>query len=152
IGIITAIYTTPLFRSIRNKPIIQSTIQPGASSTNDSIGQVKNQFCGPHSIPTANNYMREYTLPHDCEMPLGLTVDSEAGQLWYVSTKQRTVGDYNLSTKKFDKETRIPVWNVRKSRIDFSNVWSVKVDPKGDGIWFTDEKQNAIWRYNKSFG
>jgi virginiamycin B lyase len=32
------------------------------------------------------------------------------------------------------------------------NVWSVKLDPKGDGIWFTDEKQNAIWRYNKSLG
>ncbi len=33
-----------------------------------------------------------------------------------------------------------------------SNVWSVKVDPKGNSIWFTDEKQNTIWRYSKSVG
>jgi virginiamycin B lyase len=36
--------------------------------------------------------------------------------------------------------------------MDFSNVWSVKVDPKGNSIWFTDEKQNTIWRYNKAHG
>jgi len=42
-------------------------------------------------------------------MPLGIAVDSQAGKIWYVSTKQSTVGDYNLITKKFDKEIRIPV-------------------------------------------
>jgi virginiamycin B lyase len=31
-------------------------------------------------------------------------------------------------------------------------LWSVKVDPKGTSIWFTDEKQNTIWRYNKALG
>ena len=126
IVIIIAIYTTPLFRSISNKPVIRSTIQSVASSNSPSIGQFKNQFCGPNSIPYSNNYMREYTLPHDCEMPLGLAVDSQAGRVWYVSTQQGTVGDYNLITKKFDKETRIPGWNVRKNPMDFSNIWSVK--------------------------
>src|SRR5215467_4813140 len=104
IVIIIAIYTTPLFRSISNKPVIRSTIQPVASSNNPSIAlQFKNQFCGPNSIPNSNNYMREYTLPHDCEIPLGIAVDSQAGKVWYVSTKQGTVGGYNLITKKFDK-------------------------------------------------
>jgi virginiamycin B lyase len=75
-------------------------------------------------------------------MPLGIAVDNQAGKVWYVSTKQGVLGDYNLITKKFDKEISIPVWNVRKYPMDFSNVWSVKV--KGNSIWFTDEKQNTI--------
>jgi len=28
----------------------------------------------------------------------------------------------------------------------------VKADPKGNSIWFTDEKQNTIWRYSKALG
>jgi virginiamycin B lyase len=152
IVIIIAIYTTPLFRSTSNKPVIQSTIQPVASSNNPSIEQFKNQFCGLNSMLKSNNYISEYMLPHECEMPLGIAVDDQAGKVWYVSTKQGVLGDYNLITKKFDKEISIPIWNVRKNPMDFSNVWSVKVDPKGNSIWFTDEKQNTIWRYSKSVG
>src|SRR5215469_14685032 len=150
IVIIIATYATPLFRSTTNKAVIQSTIQPVARSNNPSIEQFKNQFCGLNSIPDSNNYIMEYRLPHTCEMPLGIAVDNQAGKVWYVSTKQGVLGDYNLIKKKFDKEISIPVWNVRKNPMDFSNVWSVKV--RGNSIWFTDEKQNTIWRYSKALG
>ena len=150
--IIITIYATPLNRSSSNKPIIQSTIQPVTNSNNPSIEQFKNQFCGPNSMPNSNNYIMEYRLPHTCEMPLGIAVDNQAGKVWYVSTKEGALGDYNLIAKKFDKEISIPVWNVRKNPIDYSNVWSVKVYRKGDSIWFTDDKQNTIWRYSKSLG
>ncbi|MFZ0515158.1 MAG: hypothetical protein WAM14_26410 [Candidatus Nitrosopolaris sp.] len=150
--IIVTVYTT-LFRSPSNNSLaIQSSVQHVANSNNPSVEQFKNQFCGLKSIPNSNNYISEYRLPHTCEMPLGIAVDSQAGKVWYVSTKQGALGDYNLITKKFDKEISIPVWNVRKNPMDFSNVWSVKVDPKGDSIWFTDEKQNTVWRYSKSLG
>jgi len=56
-------------------------------------------------------------------MPLGIAADKQAGKVWYVSTKQGVLGDYNLITKKYDKEISIPVWNVRKYPMDFSNVW-----------------------------
>jgi virginiamycin B lyase len=152
IVIIVAMYTT-LFRSPSNNNLaIQSGVQSVASSYNPSVEQFKNQFCGLNSVPNYNNYISEYRLPSTCEMPLGIAVDNQAGKVWYVSTKQGVLGDYNLITKKFDKETRIPVWNVRKNPMDYSNVWSVKVEPKGDRIWFTDEKQNMIWRYSKSLG
>ncbi|MFY9873042.1 MAG: hypothetical protein WAK17_25310 [Candidatus Nitrosopolaris sp.] len=151
--IVMAVTIPTLIRSPSNNSLaIKSGIQSIANSNNPSIEQFKNQFCGLNSIPNSNNYIMEYRLPHTCEMPLGIAVDSKAGKVWYVSTKQGTLGDYNLITKKFDKEISIPVWHVRKNPMDYSNVWSVKVNPNGDSIWFTDEKQNTIWRYSKAFG
>jgi hypothetical protein len=32
-------------------------------------------------------------------MPLGIEVDNQARKVWYVSTKQGVLGDYNLITK-----------------------------------------------------
>jgi virginiamycin B lyase len=146
--VVIIIAISSMFRSPSNNSLaIQSSVQPVGS-----IEQFKNQFCGLNSVPNSNNYISEYRLPHTCEMPLGIAIDNQAGKVWYVSTKQGALGDYNLNTKKFDKEISIPLWNVRKHPMDFSNVWSVKVDSKGNSIWFTDEKQNTIWRYNKSFG
>jgi virginiamycin B lyase len=149
--VVMAVTIPTLIRFPSNNSLaIKSGIQPIANSNNPSIEQFKNQFCGLNSITNSNNYVTEYRLPHTCEMPLGIAVDNQAGKVWYVSTKQGVLGDYNLITKKFDKEISIPVWNVRKYPMDFSNVWSVKV--KGNSIWFTDEKQNTIWRYSKALG
>jgi virginiamycin B lyase len=150
--IIAVTMYTALFRSPSDISLaVKSGIQPIANSNDPPIEQFKHQFCGLNSNLNSNNYVTEYKLPHDCEMPLGIAVDNQAGKVWYVSTKQGVLGDYNLITKKFDKEISIPVWNVRKYPMDFSNVWSVKVDQKGS-IWFTDEKQNTIWRYSKALG
>ena len=84
-------------------------------------------------------------------MPLGILVDGQAGKVWYVSTKQGTLGSYDIEAHKFDKELNIPIWNVRSIPTDNSQVWSVNEDKNGN-IWFTDEKQNAIWKYSKSLG
>ena len=128
-----------------------STAQLIANSRAAALEQYQKQFCGLNSIPHSNNYITEYKLPATCEMPLGILVDNQAGKVWYVSTKQGTVGSYDLATHKFDKELNIPIWKVRSIPTDNSQVWSVKEDKSGD-ILFTDEKQNAIWRYSKSSG
>jgi virginiamycin B lyase len=128
-----------------------STTQLIANSRAAALEQYQKQFCGLNSIPHSNNYVTEYKLPATCEMPLGVLVDNQAGKVWYVSTKQGTVGRYDLATHKFDKELNIPMWNVRSIPTDNSQVWSIKEDKRGN-IWFTDEKQNAIWRYSKSAG
>jgi hypothetical protein len=124
--IIVTMYTALFRSSSDNSLAIKSGIQPIANSNNPSIEQFKNQFCGLNPIPNSNNYVTEYRLPHTCEMPLGIEVDNQAGKVRYVSTKQGVLGDYNLITKKFDKEISIPVWNVRKNPMDLSNVWSVR--------------------------
>jgi virginiamycin B lyase len=128
-----------------------STAQLIANSRATALEQYQKQFCGINSVPHANDYITEYKLPASCEMPLGILVDGQAGKVWYVSTKHGTLGSYNIAAHKFDKELNIPIWNVRSIPTDNSQVWSVKEDKTGN-IWFTDEKQNAIWRYSKSAG
>jgi virginiamycin B lyase len=158
IGIIVIILTAyVVFRAANNNvissnnPNLQSTAQLIANSRAAAIEQYQKQFCGLNSTTHSNNYITEYKLPSTCEMPLGILVDDQLAKVWYVSTKHGTLGSYNLATHKFDKEVAIPVWNVRNIPTDNSQVWSVKEDKSGN-IWFTDEKQNAIWRYSKSAG
>lgn len=134
-----------------NNQTLQSTNQLIANSKAAAVDQYQKQFCGLKATPNSNGYITEYKLPATCEMPLGILVDNQAGKIWYVSTKQGMLGSYNLATKNFDKELTIPIWQARNNPTDNSQVWSVKADKKGD-IWFTDEKQNAIWKYSKSLG
>jgi virginiamycin B lyase len=156
IGIIVAILASyVVFRhsSINmagtNSPNSQSTAQLIANSRAAAISQYQQQFCGVNVVPHSNFYVTEYKLPTSCEMPLGILVDNHLPKVWYVSTKHGLIGSYDLATHKFDKEVAIPIWSVRNLPTDNSQVWSVKQDKYGD-IWFTDEKQNAIWKYNAS--
>ena len=141
----------PNSSSISSGNSSQSTAQLIANSRAAAIEQYQKQFCGLNSVPHANDYITEYKLPTTCEMPLGILVDGQAGKVWYVSTKHGTLGSYDLVTHKFDRELTIPMWNVRNIPTDNSQIWSVKADKNGN-IWFTDEKQNAIWRYSKNLG
>jgi streptogramin lyase len=103
----------PNSSSISSGNSSQSTAQLIANSRAAAIEQYQKQFCGLNSVPHANDYITEYKLPATCEMPLGILVDGQAGKVWYVSTKQGTVGSYDLVTHKFDKELNIPIWYVR---------------------------------------
>jgi virginiamycin B lyase len=113
-------------------------------------------FCGTNSTITEySDYVLEYELPQSCEMPLGIAVDSEDNQVWYVSTKKGILGMYDIAKNKFEQHT-IPQWYVRENPKSFSQVWDVKIDDENndesDEIWFTDAAQNAIWRFKKSTG
>ncbi|MGC1928769.1 MAG: hypothetical protein WA667_07315 [Candidatus Nitrosopolaris sp.] len=142
---------SPYSSNIPSSNSSQSTVQLIANSRAAAIEQYQKQFCGINSVPHASDYITEYKLPATCEMPLGILVDGQAGKVWYVSTKHGTLGSYDIAAHKFDKELNIPIWNVRSIPTDNSQVWSVNEDKNGN-IWFTDEKQNAIWKYSKSLG
>jgi virginiamycin B lyase len=113
------------------------------NSKTQAILQFQSQFCGLNSAPHSNSFITEYLLPQKCEMPLGILVRNES--VWYVSTKLGLLGKFNTNDNS-SKEFTIPVWNSRSKPTDISQTWDVKMDPKGN-IWFTDEKQNGIWRY-----
>jgi virginiamycin B lyase len=117
------------------------------SSRIAAIDKFENQFCGNNANPNSNQYVSEYVLPSRCEMPLGIAVDNNASKVWYISTKNGVLGSYSIKENRFDQEHTIPIWKSRQNPIYSSQVWTVKID-RQKNIWFTDEKQNSIWRYN----
>jgi virginiamycin B lyase len=120
------------------------------ASKTQAISQFQNQFCGMNSTSHSNSFIAEYSLPQKCEMPLGILADNDS--IWYVSTKLGILGKFNTNDNK-SQELTIPVWDSRSNPTDVSQTWDIKMDSKGN-IWFTDEKQNGIWRYeqhNNSF-
>ena len=130
---------------------------PSSLTQNDikhhEIKTFQDGFCGVNPKPNSTEYITEYVLPQSCEMPLGVGVDIEEDRVWYVSTKKGVLGSYNLEEDKFNEENQIPTWPSRDNPREFSQVWDVEIDNRrkegaGEGnVWFTDGKQNAIWRF-----
>jgi virginiamycin B lyase len=147
---------------------LQEGIEEGGDDDNEDVETFQKGFCGLDAKPNSNEYITEYVLPQACEMPLGIAVDvdnkdvddndnnnnDQTNMVWYVSTKKGLLGSYNIEEDKFDKEHLIPNWKMRESPRGFSQVWEIEVDSRrgggGGDVWFTDEQQNAIWRYIKS--
>lgn len=132
--------------SVQSEMIQNVFAQPMELSKQQAIESFQNQFCGLNSVPNSNQYVKEILLENECEMPLAITVDDDG--VWYISTKLGALVLYNEQNNTFVKYD-IPMWNSRDKPIDNSNVWDIKKDPSGDNFWFTDEKQNLIWKFNK---
>ena len=137
----------------RSTPNLGDAALDGPGLANDSkeraIARFEEQLCGNNAKANSNAHVAEYILPSDCEMPLGIAVDSD--RVWYVSTKQGTLGSYNLADGRFE-EFSIPSWPERSNPAGFSQVFTVKIDQQHDNVWFTDDKSNLLWRFNKASG
>ena len=118
-----------------------------SQSKEESKQRFVTQFCGLNSVPNSNEYVVEYSLPSVCEMPLGITVEDNNGRVWYISTKNGSIGSFDIKTGKFGNELKIPTWEARDKPTAASQAWDMEFDDN-DNLWFTDEKQNAIWRYS----
>jgi virginiamycin B lyase len=118
-----------------------------SGSRTDAVEKFNTQFCGLNSHPNSSSLVIEYPLPALCEMPLAIGVDSQDQNIWYVSTKNGTLGRYDLGNNTFEEEYKIPSWPARENPTMSSQVWDLDIDNKGD-IWFTDETQNALWRFS----
>lgn len=135
----------------------RSNLTSGSSTitTSSQHEGFRKGFCGINSTTAGySDYVLEYRLPQVCEMPLGIAVDIEDKEVWYVSTKIGILGMYDIAKNKFEQYT-IPQWYVRENPKGFSQVWDVKIDnvnddDESDEIWFTDTAQNAIWSFKKS--
>jgi virginiamycin B lyase len=124
-----------------------------SGSRAEAVEKFNAQFCGLNSHPNSSNLVIEYSLPALCEMPLAIGVDSQNQNIWYVSTKNGTLGRYDVNANSFGEEYRIPSWPARENPTMSSQVWDINIDNKGN-IWFTDEILNALWRFSnetKSF-
>jgi virginiamycin B lyase len=129
-----------------------ATVSSSSSSfqQNEKFKTFQNSFCGMNSMPNSTEYVTEYVLPQNCEMPLGIGVDTKEDRVWYVSTKKGILGSYDIKEDKFNEEMQIPTWPSRNNNLEFSQVWDVEIDNQDNAngdVWFTDGKQNAIWRF-----
>ena len=149
IGVVT-VATVAVFLSTGDKPTenLSTSVTPQVEkSKQTSIDRFQKQFCGATSKPNSNAYIKEIRLPGNCEMPLGVVVDTNESKVWYLSTKNGTLGSYNFREQRFEEERIIPMWASRENPVKSSQVWTMKIDQNGD-IWFTDEIQNSLWRYD----
>src|SRR5215204_6234011 len=117
-------------------------------SKQQAIEKFKSQFCGINSTPNFNQYVKEIKLNNECEMPLAIIYDDSVKGLWYISTKHGSLILYQPDRQVFTKYD-IPIWLSRDKPIDSSQVWDLKLDPSNKNLWFTDEKQNLIWKFSK---
>lgn len=136
-----------------NAALATKTIRSSEHDNRTVTENFQNAFCGVNRIPHSTKYVTEYVLPQACEMPLGIATSNDGTKIWYVSTKKGTLGSYDVIKSKFDQEYVIPEWVVRKNPVGYSQAWDLKVDMKNKGaedVWFTDEAENAIWRFSQS--
>jgi virginiamycin B lyase len=155
IFVVLAIITIVAFSLVYSSSITSGPSQKGnddvselvSGSRADAVEKFNTQFCGLNSHPNSSSLVIEYPLPALCEMPLAIGVDSQDQNIWYVSTKNGTLGRYDLGNNTFEEEYKIPSWPARENPTMSSQVWDLDIDNKGD-IWFTDETQNALWRFS----
>ena len=155
ISVVLAIIAIVGFSLVYSSSITSGPSQKGnddvselvSGSRADAVEKFNTQFCGLNSHPNSSSLVIEYPLPALCEMPLAIGIDSQDQNIWYVSTKNGTLGRYDLGNSTFEEEYKIPSWPARENPTMSSQVWDLDIDNKGD-IWFTDETQNALWRFS----
>jgi virginiamycin B lyase len=99
-------------------------------------------LCGT-SIDKYNEYIREYTTPILCSQPVGIVVDKN-NTIWTAATWAGYLMIFDPDLERFVDFIEIPNW---KTKGDFgSMVWDMEFD-KNEDLWFTDQMNNAIWRY-----
>lgn len=144
------LFTISTIVKVDSESAVATTSSSSSSfQQNEKLKTFQNSFCGTNSMPNSTEYVTEYVLPQNCEMPLGIEVDIKEDRVWYVSTKKGILGSYDIKENKFNEEMQIPTWQSRSNDREFSQVWDVEIDNQDNAngdVWFTDGKQNAIWR------
>ena len=98
-------------------------------------------------------FIQEYTLPFPCSQPVGITFQQQenngsntenAQKIWISTTWMGYLVVFDPNSTSLSDFIKIPNW---KTKGEFgSMVWDMEFDKKGN-LWFTDQVNNAIWRY-----
>jgi virginiamycin B lyase len=90
-------------------------------------------------------FIQEYSIPViACSEPVGIAVDDNNNKIWIAATWVGYLVIFDPDLKRFVDFIEIPNW--RTKGIFGSMVWGMEFDKKGN-LWFTDQVNNAIWRY-----
>lgn len=114
-----------------------------------------NHLCGT-TFPKSTYFIKEYSIPYFCSQPVGIVVNTgEQNQLaneqqkgnetiWIAATWTGHIILFDPKKGFFSEFIEIPNWKT--DDVFGSMVWDMKFDKNGD-LWFTDQLNNAIWRY-----
>lgn len=108
----------------------------------------ENLNCGINSIPKSTEFIKEFVIPSYCNIPIAITYDKADNKVWFISTKAGNLTNFDPSNNKF-QSYKIPTWPTRDQEIGNSWSWDLKLDQSGKNLWFTDEKQSSVWKFNK---
>ncbi len=125
----------------------------GAVSDTSAGKQVLEKYethlCGA-SFEKQTRYIQEYTIPFPCSQPVGITVQyldsnfTDTPKIWIAATWIGYLVVFDPDSRRFSEFIEIPNWKTKG--IFGSMVWDMKFDKNGD-LWFTDQVNNAVWRY-----
>jgi virginiamycin B lyase len=120
----------------------------GAVNSSSGEGkQVQEKYvkhlCGESSEKNTE-FIQEYSIPVIiCSQPVGIAVDNN-DKVWIAATWVGYLVVFDPDLNRFVDFIGIPNWKTKG--IFGSMVWGMEFDKKGD-LWFTDQVNNAIWRY-----
>ena len=115
------------------------------------IGQVleyEKWNCGIESAPNSNYFVTEFKVPETCSIPIAITYDKAENKVWFISTRNGTLFGFDPSKQIFESY-RIPFWYSRDLPAGNSWSWDIKLDNTMNSLWFTDEKLNSLWKFDK---
>ena len=110
------------------------------------VEKYEKHLCGG-GTPSEKNpeFIQEYSIPViACSQPVGIAVDDNNDKIWIAATWVGYLVVFDPDLKRFVDFIEIPNW--RTKGIFGSMVWGMEFDKKGN-LWFTDQVNNAIWRY-----
>ena len=104
--------------------------------------------CGMESTPNSNYFVTEFKVPETCSIPIAITYDNAENKVWFISTRNGTLFGFDPSKQIFESY-RIPFWYSRDLPAGNSWSWDIKLDNTMNNLWFTDEKLNSLWKFDK---
>ncbi len=104
--------------------------------------------CGMESTPNSNYFVTEFKVPETCSIPIAITYDNTENKIWFISTRNGTLFGFDPSKQIFESY-RIPFWYSRDLPAGNSWSWDIKLDNTMNNLWFTDEKLNSLWKFDK---
>jgi virginiamycin B lyase len=117
--------------------------------------QISNQIlefekwnCGMKSPPNSNYFVTEFKVPELCSVPIAITFDKIDNKVWFISTRNGTLFGFDPSRQTFESY-KIPFWYSRDLPAGNSWSWDIKLDNTMNSLWFTDEKLNSLWKFDK---
>ncbi len=113
------------------------------------ISEFEKWNCGINNQVNSNYYVKEVRIPEVCSIPISIAFDERDNKVWFIGTRNGTLFEYDPINQEFESH-KVPQWFSRNLPAGSSWSWDLELDNSGNTIWFTDEKLNSIWRFDKN--